>query len=154
MRPDWSAAGSRRKDDVPMRALWPSARPRLGARLAILLIVVASAIQPALAAPEDTAARLAAAVRPTLDPIALATRLQGRVPGPSTVEASQRTTANVGQFEHFVLLDQTQTPNVLLDIEAELRLVTPHAYWYLERGRPLDADALAAGAAGFEAVVY
>jgi immune inhibitor A len=111
------------------------------------------AAQPG-AAPEDTAARLAAAVRPTLDPRDLAIRLHGAAPGPLEFTPPQRTAADVGRVEQFRLLDQTQTPNVLLTIDAELRQVTPHGYWYVERGRSVDAEALAASAESFETAIY
>ena len=46
----------------------------------------------------------------------------------------------MGRVEQFRLLDQTRTPNVLLNIDTELRLVTPHAYWYVQRGRAIEAE--------------
>jgi hypothetical protein len=114
----------------------------------------APALLAAPASPEDTAARMAAAIRPTLDPRALAVRLRGGAPGPLEITPPQRGAADVGRVEQFRLLDQTQTPNVILTIDAELRRVSPHAYWYVERGRTVDDDALARSADSFETTVY
>ncbi len=113
----------------------------------------AGAAQPA-ATPEDTAARMAAAVRPLFDARALVTRLHGTPPGPLEITPPERTAADVGRVEQFRLLDQTQTPNVLKTIDAELRRVTPHGYWYVERGRTVDDDALARSADTFENAIY
>ncbi|HZS00650.1 MAG TPA: hypothetical protein VFE37_18175 [Chloroflexota bacterium] len=155
-----------------MNARLPAVRARAARRarpasagLAILVLVVAAcapysaaAVAPAPAqpgaSPGDTAARLAAADRPALDPRALAIRLRGAAPGPLEITPPQRTAADVGRVEQFRTLDQTQIPNVLLTIDAELRQVTPHAYWYVERGRDVDADALARSAEAFETAIF
>jgi hypothetical protein len=95
-----------------------------------------------------------AATRPTLDPEALAVRLRGPAPGPLEIPPIQRSAADVGRVEQFHLLDQTQTPNVLMNIDAELRRVTPHALWYVQRGRTVDDDAIARSADIFESSIY
>lgn len=115
-----------------------------------------------LAAPEDTAALLASTARPGVAPGDLALRLHGPPPdgspsadlalGPRTTPA--RPVGAVGSVERFTVLDQTRTPNVKFEIEAELRLITPHGHWYVQRGRALDDAALAAGADVFERVAY
>src|SRR5688572_30094736 len=87
---------------------------QLGLWLALLALVVASCAPRSLAAPDDTAARLAAAVRPVLEPTALAVRLRGGPPGDASLAPRTLTAADVGRIESFRMLDQTQTPNVLL----------------------------------------
>src|SRR5581483_9558165 len=133
-----AAAGSADspEDKVPMKQLprrarsAPAVRPRAwAAALVMLALAVASCAPASLAArpaaeppraPEDTLARLTAATRPTLDPEALAVRLRGPAPGPLEIPPLQRSAADVGRVEQFHLLDQTQTPNVLMNIDAEL----------------------------------
>jgi hypothetical protein len=159
------------RNDYLMRALFPEShrlaplrhRAARGWLLALALAGAACApyslAAPPLvsapgAAPEDTAARMAAAQRPTVDARALAVRLCGGAPGPMEITPPTRSAADVGRVEQFRLLDQTQTPNVILTIDAELRRVSPHAYWYVERGRSVDDDALARSADSFETTVY
>jgi immune inhibitor A len=128
----------------------------------VLLASVAAATHPLGAAPEDTAARLAAATRPGLDPPAMAARLQG-APSPgggsaaaasAPLRAPERTAADVGRVERFTVLDQTQTPNVQLQIDAELRLVTPFGHWYVQSGRSVDDAALRSSADSYEQTIY
>ena len=117
------------------------------------LCLVGMVVAAPAAGPGEVSARVESAVRPIYDPIAVALRL-GRSGPLAPVAAPRLTPADVGRVDRFRVLDQTQTPNVQFEVEAELRLVTPHAYWYFERGRAIDEAALQASAERYEQTVY
>jgi immune inhibitor A len=132
---------------------WPWQADKLSPLLALLALALVACTRGLAAGPEDTATRVATAVRPGLDPPALVARIQGGG-SPAAIAPPQLTPADVGRVDQFSLLDQTQEPNVKFDIQAELRLVSPHAYWYVERGRQVDAADLARAADSFETTLY
>ena len=88
-------------------------------------------------------------VPPDLDRYALAQRLgqasSGSTPGAAYPDPPEYT---VGQRDSFQLLDLALP--ALYTIEAELKLITPHAYWYLQRGADVSLDRLEAAAMVFE----
>src|SRR4051794_6120744 len=142
-----------------MRPALVSRRPRLAPRalatslVAVLLVLLVSPRGGVRASPEDTAAKLMAAARPPRDSLSLAQRTKDTPAAAATQLAPLRLTADdVGHVERFSVEDQLQ--RVPYETEAELRRVSPHAYWYIQRGRTLpDAD-LARAADDFENTIY
>jgi immune inhibitor A len=125
----------------------------LGLGLALGWLWLLAAAPAAGAGPDEVTARVQNAVRPLYDRLAVALRL-GLSGPPEPIAPPRLTAADVGRVDRFRVLDQTQTPNVQFEVEAELRLVTPHAYWYFERGRPVDEAGLQAAAAQYEQTIY
>jgi hypothetical protein len=121
--------------------------------LALGLASLLGAGRAAVAGPDEVTARVEAAARPHHDRLAVALRL-GQSGPRAPIVAPQFTAADVGRVDRFRVLDQTQTPNVQFELEAELRLVTPHAYWYFERGRRVDEADLRASAEQYEQRIY
>jgi immune inhibitor A len=142
-----------------MRPALVSRRPPLAPRalatslVAVLLLLLLVPLGGLRASPEDTAAKLRAAERPVRDSLSLAQRTKDAPPGaPTQIAALHLTADDVGRVDRFTVENQPQ--RVQYEIEAELRRVSPHAYWYVERGRTLpDAD-LARAAEDFENTIY
>jgi hypothetical protein len=102
-------------------------------RFALLCAVCLCAAWPAAADPEDAPVamldRLTAASLPARDPFDLAVRLRGAPPQIQvTPPASEALEA--GREDSFWVLDQ-RSPR-LFQVQATLRLVTDHAYWYVQ----------------------
>lgn len=112
----------------------------------------------------DTLELLLSTPRPVRDPVDLVTRLSAvppswleRAAGPRTpvqtpTSASGDSQLAVGRADSFFVLDQTD--NSYRPREAELRLVTSHVYWYVERGQGVNQEDLERSASHFEEQTY
>ena len=128
-------------------------RPRLPRLLLALLVAILTIGQSSAgtAAPADTLALLEAASRPVRDPIALVSRLTGaRIPWAAT-QPFQGPLA-VGRRDSFFVLDQRN--NRYVPREAELRVVSERAYWYVEVGQDVRQADLERSAEQFDTVTY
>ena len=104
--------------------------------------------QAAPAAAPSTLELLRAAPRPLRDPTALAARVRGAIPiSPPAVEP-----LTVGRTDAFFVLDTTT--NTYSRREAELHLISPRAYWYVELGQAVGREELERSAAVFEQDTY
>lgn len=127
------------------------------------LLPIILALFLALAAPSNVAAqsegpssapateeRLLATPVPRADLAELAQRVRG-VPVPSSgpLAASER---QVGQTEDFWVMDPHR--DEYFTVSASLRLVTPHAYWYVQTGEQVDLRVLQRAADRFERNTY
>ncbi len=123
------------------------------AGLAVALTLVLFAPRGALgASPDETAAQLSAAERPTRDSLSLAERFQGLPPGaPLEIAPPHLTPADVGRVDRFTVEDQPR--RVQFEIDAALRQVTPNAYWYVQSGRSVSDDDLARAADVYETTI-
>jgi hypothetical protein len=94
----------------------------------LLLLLPTGALAETRPAPPEMVERLAAAALPNRDPIDLAVRLRGHHP---TIPVPQPATPlSVGREDTFWILDQRTAQ--LFQARATLRLVTDHAYWFVE----------------------
>ncbi|MDP8925083.1 MAG: immune inhibitor A [Chloroflexota bacterium] len=101
--------------------------------------------------PSETLALLQATPRPVRDPIALASRLTGAaIPWAATQPFDGP--LPVGRRDSFFVLDQRN--NRYVAREAELRVVSERAYWYVEVGQDVRQDDLERSAARFDTVTY
>jgi immune inhibitor A len=107
----------------------------------------AVAQQDAAADQLETLERLLATVRPPRDPVALASRLAGTAI-PWTATQPFVGPLEVGRRDSFYVLDQTD--NTYKERPAVLRLVSEHAYWYVQESESLDDGDLATAAQHFE----
>ncbi|MCC6179102.1 MAG: immune inhibitor A [Chloroflexi bacterium] len=98
-----------------------------------------------------TLEQVLAAPRPVRDPIALRARIAGH---PIDWKATDPPPASrsVGDRASFYVLDQRN--NAYQPRDAELRLVSEHAYWYVEVGQTVKDDDLAASARQFDERTY
>ena len=119
----------------------------------ILLLVALTVGLPTdgAASPAETLALLEATPRPARDPIALASSLTGQPVSAAETEPFQGPLA-VGRRDTFLTLDTRNT--VYVPREAELRVVSERAYWYVEVGRDVAQDALEQSARSFDEVTY
>ena len=99
----------------------------------------------------ETLELLASTPQRVRDPVALVARVTGAPIARVAREGPPEPFA-VGQVDSFWVLDHND--NTYKRREAELRLVTPHVYWYVEPGRDVRADDLQRSAAHFEDVTY
>ncbi|MGE3267472.1 MAG: hypothetical protein AB7P40_01910 [Chloroflexota bacterium] len=85
--------------------------------------------------------------RPARDPLAIAGRISGN---PVAWTATQPFVGplEAGRQDTFYVLDQTD--NTYKERAATLRLVSRHAYWYVQDGQSVDDDDLAAAASHFD----
>jgi hypothetical protein len=95
----------------------------------------------------STLERLLATPRPPRDPIALASRLAGK-PVEWTSTRPFVGPLAVGREDAFFVLDQTD--NTYKERQAVLRLVSEHAYWYVQVGESVKDEDLAAAAEQFD----
>jgi immune inhibitor A len=128
---------------------------RLLLALALLLIGFGSTqAADESSAPTLMAERLASAQLPYRDPLDLAVRFRGIPATTPLVATSVPKPLNAGFDESFTILDQRSAQ--LFQAEATLRLVTNHAYWFVESDmadRAPQAD-LEQSAAVFESKTY
>jgi hypothetical protein len=82
------------------------------------------------APPQTMLDRLAAAALPGRDPLDLAIRFRGAPPGIQLAAAPVATPLEAGREDSFWILDQRSAR--LFQVQASLRLVTDHAYWYVQ----------------------
>ena len=135
--------------------------------LAVLLLGVPAstaaadrAAQPAAipaGSPSETLALLEATPRPSRDPIALVSRLarpssDGGVAITWTATRPFQGPLSVGRRDSFFVLDQRG--NRYVPREAELRLVSERAYWYVEVGQDVRPEDLERSATQFDTVTY
>ena len=135
-------------------------RPTFG--LCLLLCLLSGSPSP-IAVPADREDRIRAAPepstlelldstsRPVRDPVALVARVAG-MPIPPAASEGPREPLSVGQIDSFFVLDQGD--NTYKRREAELRVVTPQAYWYVELGQNVQPEELERSAAHFEQATY
>jgi immune inhibitor A len=137
---------------VPRRPL-PRARALATSLVAAFVLTLLVPLGGLGATPEDTAAKLLAAVRPPRDSLSLAQRTRDIPAGAATQINPPRLTADdVGRVDRFTVEDQLQ--RVQHEIEADLRRVSPHGYWYVQRGRPLSDADLTRAVEDFETTIY
>ncbi len=96
----------------------------------LLLVPGGSLAAEGRPAPAEMAERLEAAVLPGRDPLDLATRLRGFLPLPAAPTPTAPAPMSVGREDSFWILDQRTAQ--LFRAQATLRLVTDHAYWFVE----------------------
>ena len=99
----------------------------------------------------ETLELLASTPQRVRDPVALVARVTGAPIARVAREGPPEPFA-VGRVDSFWVLDHND--NTYKRREAELRLVTPRVYWYVERGRDVRADELQRSAVHFEDVTY
>lgn len=113
----------------------------------------AAASQPTTA-PLDMAARLLSAMLPARDQLDLAVRFRGVSPATPLVAPTAPPTLPAGTQQTFSVLDQRSAR--YFSVQATLKVVTDHAYWFVEDDlaqRAPDAD-LRASATVFESRSY
>lgn len=120
---------------------------------ALVLVAGGSAAQPATSA-DQMAQRVQAAPLPARDPRDLAVRLRGasaEIPLASPAVEAPRL---VGAEEWFWIVDQRAAS--MFQVSATLRLVTDHAYWYVQADRAAQVaqEDLEQSAAVFESSTY
>jgi len=126
-------------------------RPLLAA-LVLLLLPGASVAADSRPAPADMVERISAAALPGRDPFDLAVRLRGYSAGVPLVQL--KAPLVLGREDNFWILDQRTAQ--LFQARATLRLVTDHAYWFVENAladRAPQTD-LERSAAVFESKTY
>jgi hypothetical protein len=94
-----------------------------------------------------TLGRLLATPRPARDPVALASSLAGGAI-PWTATEPLVGPLEVGRLDTFYVLDQTD--NQYKPRSARLRLVSEHAYWYVQEGENVRDEELARAATAFD----
>jgi hypothetical protein len=122
--------------------------------LAALVCLAGSAQADERSAPQLMADRLLAAPQPARNPLDLAVRLRGLSPATPLVSPVTPAPLVAGYAENFWILDQRTAQ--LFQTNATLRLVTDHAYWFVETDmadRAPQAD-LTQSAAIFESRTY
>jgi immune inhibitor A len=127
---------------------------RLLAALLLLLIPAATVRAEGRPAPTQMVERLQAATLPGREPFDLATRLRGFVSAPAALPRPTPAPIPLGREDSFWVLDQRTAQ--LFQVRATLRLVTDHAYWFVETSlaeRASQAD-LERSATVFEARTY
>jgi len=101
--------------------------------LALVLLIGSSSGQPAAetrSAPALMAERLLATQQPWRDPLDLAVRFRGVPAATPLVATSTPAPLAAGATQTFSILDQRSAQ--LFQAEATLRLVTDHAYWFVQ----------------------
>lgn len=109
-------------------------------------------IEPSLAQPAATdpaIQQLLSTPIPPRDPVALANRY-GVASSPRTEPAAG--VRQAGDREQFYVLDQVATR--YREVTAELRLISDHAYWWVEVGQTVDETGLRRSAQAFESQTY
>lgn len=111
----------------------------------------ATLAQPAPAPNRSTRELLDATPLPLRDPVAIASRLRG---GPivPTIRGGSEGPFEVGRVDEFFVLDQSD--NTYRTRRAELRLISPRVYWYVEVGQRVAPGDLARSAQFFEDRTY
>lgn len=129
-------------------------RLALGLAVAAVLSLAGMAHADNPSAPQVMADRLTAAPQPTRDPLDLAVRLRGLSAATPLTAPVAAVPLVAGYSDTFWILDQRTAQ--LFQTQATLRLVTDHAYWFVENDladRAPQAD-LAQSAAVFENRTY
>jgi immune inhibitor A len=131
---------------------------RLLSQTLVALLLLALGGQPTLAqdraAPSATAERLLGAPLPFRDPLDLAVRLRGVSPATPLAAPAPAVPLEAGFQDTFWILDQRTAQ--LFQTQATLRLVTDHAYWFVESDLANNAPQpeLERSAAVFESRTY
>ncbi len=108
--------------------------------------------RPATPAEEETARLVANSTPPTRDLWDLARRLQGLSAPAQEANPPTPPDYNLGDAEVFWL--HNEQTNTYFTATAILRYETPHAYWWIEKGYQVPADALERSAKRFEERTY
>ncbi len=107
-----------------------------------------------VALPPSTEERLLTAILPERDQRQLAMRLKmdgEEIPAVVTENAPPR---ELGDVDKFWVTDNQQQPPRQFEVEATLKYITPHSYWWIQDGFNINADALARSAERFENETY
>ena len=89
---------------------------------------------------------------PTRDLLELARRLRPKVDPPTSIPSQERATYEVGHRETFFVIDPED--GTAHTVDAELELLTEHAYWYVDETLSVSAEALGHAASEFEGNIY
>src|SRR4051812_38540649 len=101
--------------------------------------------------PEATSQSVLLAAAPPRDLFDLAVAYGRIAPGPRLVNANPPA-YRVGDVHRFWI--GRQNPDEHFEVEADLRLVSRHAYWYVQRGFNASDDALRSSAGQFDNTIY
>src|SRR5258708_696530 len=99
-------------------------------KIPIVVALSMALVTIAAAAPRDVADRVLNTVLPGRDPVDLAIRLRGVSAATPRVAPVPAAPLVVGFTDNFWILDQRSAQ--LFQADATLRLVTPHAYWFVQ----------------------
>ena len=130
------------------------ARGLIGCALLIAATTSQNVAAEDRSAPRDMANRVISSVRPGRDPLDLAVRLRGISPSTPLIAPAVPAPLTTGFQDNFWILNQRSAQ--LFQTQATLRLVTDHAYWFVETDladRAPQAD-LERSAAVFETKTY